>query len=126
MVVIWMIEGSCQYLWELRLDLINTRRQIVAQYMVVHSLKVPADQFSQAMEDDSITEFAKAMQAGETPAKCVKSWNPLPYGNTDTFICLWEANNEEDIVATLGEMIEMITCEPMEVDEIDWAQIAAS
>ena len=96
------------------------------QYMVVHSLKVPADQFSQAMEDDSITEFAKAMQAGETPAKCVKSWNPLPYGNTDTFICLWEANNEEDILATLGEMIEMITCEPMEVDEIDWAQIAAS
>ena len=54
----------------------------MAQYMVVHSLKVPADQFSQAMEDDSITEFAKAMQAGETPAKCVKSWNPLPYGNT--------------------------------------------
>ena len=99
----------------------------MAQYMVVHSLKVSADQFSQAMADDSMPEFAKAMFAGETPAKCLKSWNPIPYGNTDTFICLWEADKEEDIEATLGpDMLSLITCDPMEVDEIEWAQIAAS
>ena len=74
----------------------------MAQYMVVHSLKVSAEQFSQAMEDPSMPEFAKAMHAGETPAKCMKSWNPIPHGNTDTFICLWEANNEEDIAANCG------------------------
>ena len=99
----------------------------MAQYMVVHALKVPADQFSQAMEDPSMPEFAKAMHAGETPAKCMKSWNPIPYGNTDTFICLWEAENEGDIEATLGpDMLQLLTCEPMKVYEIDWVQVAAS
>ena len=99
----------------------------MAQYMVVHALKVPADQFSQAMEDPSMPEFAKAMHAGETPAKCMKSWNPIPYGNTDTFICLWEAENEGDIEATLGpDMLQLLTCEPMKVDEIAWVQGAAS
>ena len=99
----------------------------MAQYMVVHALKVPADQFSQAMEDPSMPEFAKAMHAGETPAKCMKSWNPIPYGNTDTFIWLWEAENEGDIEATIGpDMLQLLTCEPMKVDEIDWVQVAAS
>ena len=95
--------------------------------MVVHSLKVSAEQFSQAMEDPSMPEFAKAMHAGETPAKCMKSWNPIPHGNADTFICLWEANNEEDIAATLGpDMLQLLTCETMKVDEIDWVEVAAS
>ena len=100
---------------------------VMAQYIVVHTLKAPADQFSKVMEDDSMPEFAKAMYAGETPAKCMKSWNPIPYGNTDTFVCLWEANDEEDIAATLGpDMLQLITCDPMKVDEIDWAEMAGS
>ena len=74
----------------------------MAQDIVVHTLKTPADQFSQAREDDLIPEFAKTMHAGETPVKCMKSWNPIPLGNADTFVCLWEANDEEDIAATLG------------------------
>jgi len=42
------------------------------------------------------------------------------------FICLWEADNPSDIEATLGpDMLAMITCDPMEVDEIDWAQVAS-
>ena len=96
-------------------------------YMVVHALKIDADVFSAAMEDESTVEFAKAMSTGQTPAKCVKSWNPIPHGNTDTFICLWEADNPDDISVTLGEeMLAMITCEPMQEDEIDWAAVAAS
>ena len=63
----------------------------------------------------------------QTPAKCLKSWDPIPYGNTDTFVCLWEASNPEDISTTLGdEMLSMITCDPMEVNEIDWAEVAAA
>ena len=77
------------------------------------------------MQSDAVPELAKAMSSGATPAKCLKSWNPIPYGKTDTFICLWEANNTSDIEATLGpDMLGMITCDPMQVDEIDWANVA--
>ena len=94
-------------------------------YIVVHSLKVGSEQFSAAMQSEAVPELAKAMSSGATPAKCLKSWNPLPYGKTDTFICLWEANNPSDIEATLGpDMLGMITCDPMQVDEIDWADVA--
>ena len=96
-------------------------------FIVVHALKIDSEQFSEAMAGPDILEFAKAMSSGQTPAKCVKSWDPIPYGNTDTFICLWEADNPEDISTTLGDdMLAMITCDPMEVNEIDWAEVAAS
>tara|TARA_Y100000310_G_scaffold339803_1_gene433625 strand:+ start:89 stop:334 length:246 start_codon:yes stop_codon:yes gene_type:complete len=77
------------------------------------------------MQSDAVPELAKAMSSGATPAKCLKSWNPIPYGNTENFFCLWEADNPADIETTLGpDMLGMITCEPMQVDEIDWAGIA--
>ena len=96
-------------------------------YMVVHGLKIDAGQFSAAMQSDDVGKLAKAMAEGQTPAKCLKSWNPLPHGNTDTFICLWEVDNPDDISATLGaEMLTMLTCDPMQVDEIDWAKVAAT
>ena len=96
-------------------------------YMVVHSLKIDAGPFTEVMQSDGVGELAKAMASGQTPAKCIKSWNPLPHGNTDTFICLWEADNPDDIAATLGEeMLTMLTCDPMQVNEIDWAEIAAA
>ena len=96
-------------------------------HIVVHKLKTSVEQFSAAMDSEDMPILAKAMAAGETPAKCLKSWNPLPYGNTDTFICLWDAEKVDDIPATLGsEMLELLTCDPMQVDEIDWADIAAS
>ena len=57
-------------------------------YMIVHSLKINSDQFSAAMESEGPLELAKAMASGETPAKCLKSWNPLPYGNDKVFYCL--------------------------------------
>ena len=95
--------------------------------MVVHGIKIDAGQFSAAMQSDDVGKLAKAMAEGQTPAKCLKSWNPLPHGNTDTFICLWEADNPDDISATLGEeMLTMLTCDPMQVDEIDWAKVAAT
>ena len=94
-------------------------------YMIVHSLKISADQFSAAMESEGPLELAQAMASGQTPAKCLKSWNPLPYGIDNKFFCLWEANNPSDIEATLGpDMLGMLTCDPVQVDEIDWAQVA--
>ena len=77
------------------------------------------------MQSDAMPEFAKAMFSGATLTKCLKSWNPIPYGKTNTFVCLWEANSTSDIETTLGpDMLAMITCEPMQVDEIDWADVA--
>ena len=97
----------------------------MALYMIVHSLKISADQFAAAMESEGLLELAKAMVSGKTPAKCLKSWNPLPYGNDKTFYCLWEANDPSDIEATLGsDMLAILTCDPVQVDEIDWAQVA--
>ena len=94
-------------------------------YMIVHSLRINADQFSAQMCIRDRLELAKAMASGQTPAKCLKSWNPLPYGNENTFYCLWEANDPSDIEATLGpDMLAMLTCDPVQVDEIDWAQVA--
>ena len=108
-------------------DLAVTKGEEMSLYMVVHGIKIDAGQFSAAMESDDVGKLAKAMAEGQTPAKCLKSWNPLPHGNTDTFICLWEADNPDDISATLGaEMLTMLTCDPMQVDEIDWAKVAAT
>ena len=94
-------------------------------YMIVHRLKISADQFSAVMESEGPLELATAMASGQTPAKCLKSWNPLPYGHDKSFYCLWEANNPSDIEETLGpDMLAMLTCDPVQVDEIDWVQIA--
>ena len=97
----------------------------MANYFIAHTLRISADEFSSAMQSETVPELAKAMDSGQTPAKCLKSWNPLPYGNENTFYCLWEANDPSDIEATLGpDMLAMLTCDPVQVDEIDWAQVA--
>ena len=95
-------------------------------YIIIHNLKTSLEEFSSVMESEGPMELAKAMATGQTPAKCLKSWNPLPYGNDNMFICLWEADNPSGIEATLGpDMLAIITWDPMEVDEIDWAQVAS-
>ena len=97
----------------------------MALYIIVHKLKVGPEEFGAVMQSDEMPKLAKAMASGETPAKCLKSWNPLPYGKTYEFYCPWEANRTADIEATLGaDMLGIITCDPVQVDEIDWAEDA--
>jgi hypothetical protein len=69
-------------------------------------------------------EFAKAIASGQTPAKCIKSWNPIPHGRTDYMFCLWEADKPEDIEASLGQANDYLTLDVFKVDEIDWEQMA--
>ena len=73
---------------------------------------------------EATPEIARAMAAGETPAKCIKTWNPIPHGRTDYMFCLWEANEPEDIVATLGPLLDYLTVDNIKVDEIDWEEFA--
>jgi len=64
------------------------------------------------------------MAAGETPAKCIYTWNPLPHGRKDYMFCLWEAKNPKDIETTLGGFLDYLTVDNLKVDEIVWKQVA--
>ena len=70
--------------------------------------------------------LAAAMAAGQTPAKCVKTWNPFAFGRGDYVFCLWEAENPEDIMSILSDsgLTDYVTADVMPVAEIDWAELA--
>ena len=95
----------------------------MAKYIAMHTLKKSPEEVMAAFEQAS-PEVARAMAAGETPAKCIKTWNPLPHGRTDYIFCLWEANKPEDIEATIEGLLEYLTIDNIQVDEIDWEEFA--
>ncbi len=97
----------------------------MAKYIALHTLIKSAEEVSKALNEAS-PKLARAMAAGETPCKCIKTWNPSAYGRTDYAFCLWEADKPEDIEATLKAFgfLEFVTLDSMQVDEIDWEQLA--
>jgi len=70
--------------------------------------------------------LAAAMAAGQTPAKCIKTWNPYPYGRGNYVFCVWEAEKAADVEKILRDagFYDYVTIDLMQVDEIDWAQLA--
>jgi len=96
---------------------------IMAKYIAVHTLKKSDEETRKAVAE-AAPEMARAMAAGETPAKCIKTWNPIPHGRTDYIFCLWEAEKPEDIEASLGDFLNYITIDNLQVDEIDWEEAA--
>ena len=97
----------------------------MAKYFALHTyLREP--EAGWAFFGERAPALAAAMEAGRTPAKCLKTWNPFTHGRADYVFCLWEAKEAEDIEAVLSEsgMTEYITVDVMPVDEIDWAQLA--
>ena len=60
------------------------------KYFVLHTIKTSVEELEMAME--GAPELARSMAAGETPAKCLKTWDPTPHGRTDYVFCLWEAD----------------------------------
>lgn len=99
----------------------------MAKYIAVHTLKKSIEEVSDFFNAGA-PEFARAMAAGETPCKCLKSWSPFAHGRTDYSFCLWEADKPEDIEATLVKFgfLEYLTVDSLQVDETDWAQLANS
>ena len=95
----------------------------MAKYIAVHTLKKSAEETMEAFTA-AAPEMARAMAAGETPAKCIKTWNPIPHGRTDYIFCLWEAEKPEDIEASLGDFLNYLTVDNLQVDEIDWEEAA--
>ena len=97
----------------------------MATYIALHSLKKSPEEVMNFMAEAG-PEAAKAMAAGETPAKCIKTWNPLPHGRTEYMFCLWEAEKPEDIETTFGDFLDYLTLDTFKVDELDWAEFAKS
>jgi len=97
----------------------------MAKYIALHTLKKSVEETMKVFAEVA-PEMARAMAAGETPAKCIKTWNPIPHGRTDYIFCLWEADKPEDIEASLGDFLNYVTIDNLQVDEIDWAEAAAT
>ncbi len=97
----------------------------MATYFTLHTLKKSADEVMKALGEGA-PEMAKSMAEGQTPAKCIKTWNPLPHGRYNYMFCLWEADNAEDVETTIQSVgfAEYITNDIMQVDEIDWGEVA--
>lgn len=96
------------------------------KYFVVHTYKGDPQEIAKQLTEAG-PAFAIAMAEGKTPAINLKTWTPLPYGRTEFFFCLWEAEKPEDVIATLNSIgvLEAITADIMQVDEMDWAEVAA-
>jgi hypothetical protein len=70
--------------------------------------------------------LAAAMEAGRLPAKAITTWNPSAYGRPEYVFCLWEAEKPEDVMAVLREsgLADIVTTDLMQVDAIDWKELA--
>jgi hypothetical protein len=95
----------------------------MAKYIALHTLKVSGEEMTKVFNEKA-PEFARAQAAGKNPAKCYKTWNPIPHGRSDYVFCLWEADKPEDIETSLGKFLDYLTVDNIKVDEIDWEQFA--
>ncbi|MFN2232074.1 MAG: hypothetical protein ACK2VA_20080 [Anaerolineae bacterium] len=97
----------------------------MAKYFALHTLKKSGEEVSDALNAGA-AEMAKAMASGQTPARCVKTWSPIPHGREDYSFCVWEADSENDVKSTIESfgLLEYFTLDAMQVDEIDWAELA--
>lgn len=98
----------------------------MAIYFVFHRLKKSGEEVSDILNKKS-PDIAKTT-AHETPCTCLKTWSPLAYGREDYLFCLWEANKQQDVEATIESLglMDYFTLDCMRVDEIDWAALAKS
>jgi hypothetical protein len=92
------------------------------RYITVHMLKKSVEEFSDFFNGVA-SDFAKATVSGAMPARCITTWNAVPHGQTYVF-CLWEADKPEDIETSLGEVLDYVTLDTRQVDEVSWAQLA--
>ena len=90
----------------------------MAKYFAFHTLKKSSEEVSNALNQGA-PEI-------ETPCKCLKTWTPLPHGREDYLFCLWEADKVEEVEATIRSfgLLEYFTLDSMQVDEIDWGELA--
>ena len=98
----------------------------MATYFVFHRLKKSGEEVLDILNKKA-PDIAKTTASGETLCTCLKTWSPLAYGREDYLFCLWEANNQQDVEATIESLglLDYITFDCMRVDEIDWLTLAS-
>jgi hypothetical protein len=101
----------------------NKKKELeMKKYIALHTYKTTPEQTWKLLGEVA-NDLALAMDEGKTPARCLKTWNPFPHGRRDLAFCLWEAEKPEDIITTLGALMNHITADLLPVDEIDWAEL---
>ena len=99
----------------------------MALYVAVHTYKKDPAEFS-AFFTARAMYYARTMAAGQSAARCLKTWDPSGQGRLDYLFCLWDADKPEDVQKTLQDfgLLEYLTADIMQVAETDWAQLAQS
>lgn len=94
------------------------------KFMAVHKPIKSSEEVTKVLNEGA-PEFARAMAAGETKGRCLKTWSSFAHEGTDYMFCLWEADKAEDVEATLNQygLLEYFTLESLEVDETDWVEM---
>ncbi len=95
------------------------------RYITVHKLKTDVQEFAEFFNGVAM-DFAKATSSGAQPARCLTTWNGAAHAEAgqERVFCLWEAEKPEDIETSLGDVMNYVTLEPHQVDEIVWAELA--
>jgi hypothetical protein len=95
-------------------------------YMALHNHRTSPAAYAVAFSQEALMKLAVANASGTWPAHLVRTWDPSAYGRVDPIVCLWEATRPEDITAVLhaAGLDVHLTADIMQVDEIDWAQLA--
>jgi hypothetical protein len=100
----------------------------MALFLVLHTIKTSPEEYAAFATPEVTVSFAQAMASGQTPARCLKTWDSMRWGIIDPSYCLWEAESADDIQATLDStgLLNHLTADIRPVEETDWAAIAAS
>jgi hypothetical protein len=96
----------------------------MAKFIVLHEYKGDPDQsWKDLSTPEGTKDWAMANASGSWPAKCISSWYPYKYGRKEFFcFCLWEGKSVEDVKTSLGELLNYVTGDIFQVDEIVWAE----
>ena len=97
-------------------------KTVVRRFIALHTYKIDPPEVWKVL-GGMASQLAIDMDSGKLPAKCLMTWNPLPHGRAEYAFCLWEAKKPEDILTSLGKLLDVVTADIMEVDEIDWAEL---
>jgi hypothetical protein len=54
----------------------------MAKFVVMHTYIKPVEEVTRVLNQVSVP-MARAMAAGQTPARCLKTWNPGAYGRLE-------------------------------------------
>jgi len=97
----------------------------MSHYIMLHTPIGSPEETAAALNQEMIERFAQANATDQFPAKCLKTWNPMPHGRTEYMFCLWESSSIEDVRSSISKagLDKVLTSDIMQVSETDWFQL---